>query len=312
MGEHSDIAWTDHTFNPWVGCTRVSPGCQNCYAEALDQRWAKGEHWGKNAPRRVTADANWRKPIRWNRDAEAAGRPALVFCASMADVFEDREDLRFPRLRLFELIDQTPNLIWLLLTKRPENVLGRGMVPGWWARNDEHTTSDVARAVVDADLLCPDTWSADDITWPDNVWIGTTVEDQTRADERIPELLKIPAPVRFLSCEPLLGPLDLDLTGIDWVIAGGESGSAARPMHPDWVRDLRDACLDRTCPECGSRFEDRSALSSCWQCTGRGAERPAAFFFKQWGGRTPKAGGDELDGRRWQEWPAAADREATS
>lgn len=231
MGERSGIEWTDHTFNPWLGCERVSPGCQHCYAES----WAKRSglvEWGRTAERRVTSDAYWRQPLRWNATAEAAGRQTRVFCASLADVFEDRTELVEPRDRLFSLIDATPHLIWMLLTKRPQHVASM-VTDGWLPSIDAF--------------------------WPENLWIGTTIEDQQRADERLPHLRAIPARVRFLSCEPLLGPLALDLSGIDWVIVGGESGPGARPMHPDWVRDIQEAC---------------------------GAHQ-TRFFFKQWGEWVP-------------------------
>ena len=283
MGETTAIAWTDRTFNGWIGCERVSPGCQHCYAEQLDKRVggygrrvdAEGRpvlNWGKHAPRYRTSEANWREPLRWDAAAAKAGRPTLVFCSSLADVFEDRAELAPWREDLFELIERTPNLIWQLLTKRPQNVLG--MVPVRWL--------EIVRLRR---------------TWPSNVWIGTTVEDQQRADERLPELLRIPAPVRFLSCEPLLGPVDIDewlcdslftsrkgiegfYPALDWVIVGGESGPGHRPL------DLAHA---------GSLVE---------QCERAGVP----VFFKQVGGRTPAAGGDVLDGRRIKQFPREACR----
>lgn len=241
MGERSSIEWTDHTFNPWWGCQRVSPACQHCYAEAFAKRTGHDVWGGANSDRRFFGDAHWREPLRWDDRAAKAGRPALVFCASMADVFEDRRDLDEHRARLWELVAETPNLIWLLLTKRPECVLE--LVPDGWRRS----TSLVAGNMT---VHHPS-------RWPGNVWLGTTVEDQRRSDERIPHLVEIPAPVRFLSCEPLLGPVDLGVwlhvdgacslectwcatPPIGWVIAGGESGNGARPMHPDWARSLRD------------------------------------------------------------------------
>ncbi len=262
MGETTGIAWTNHTFNPWMGCAHVSPGCENCYAEALGKRTGRVE-WGEEAARVVTSPGYWRNPEKWNRAALEAGRPALVFCASLADVFEDRPDLVEPRARLFELIATTPALEWQLLTKRPENV--RRLVPIEWS--------------------VP--WSATStlsgLGWPANVWIGTTVEDQQRADERIPELLEIPASVRFLSLEPLLGPVDLSPwleRGIHWLIIGGESGPHHRPLELGYARDLVEQ--------------------------GHAAEIPV--FFKQVGGRTPTAGGDEIDGRRVKEFPERARR----
>lgn len=210
MGVTTAIAWTDHTFNPWWGCERVSPGCQHCYAEAFAKRTGHAV-WGKTSERRMFGDKHWAQPLRWNAAAEAAGTSAKVFCASMADVFEDRSDVDEARWDLFELVARTTHLTWQLLTKRPQNVAS--MAPAEW---------------FDA--------------WPPNVWIGTTVEDQQRADERIPHLADIPAAVRFLSCEPLLGPVNLinglRINAVDWLICGGESGAGHRPMNIDDARSL--------------------------------------------------------------------------
>ena len=190
--DNSTIEWTDHTFNPWMGCDKVSPGCDLCYAETLmDTRWGKVE-WGKDGTRVVTSDANWRKPLRWERNAAAFeaehGRRQRVFCASLGDVFENREDLAAPRLRLLDLIRRTPSLDWQLLTKRPKNVVPL-----------------LRRAYEDANAECND--PADDgsdweeveewlelVRWldcwitgdyvPENVWLGTSVEDQERAAQR--------------------------------------------------------------------------------------------------------------------------------
>lgn len=284
MAANSKIEWTHHTFNPWQGCSKVSTGCANCYAETLSKRWGK-DIWGPGVKRIRTSDAYWKKPLSWNREAEAAGERHRVFCASMADVFEQNDaqpELDEWRFELVELIIRTPNLDWLLLTKRPELVM---------------------------DTLIRVTSLVNPFDWlPSNIWIGTSVENQEQADKRIPELLKIPAAVRFLSMEPLLGPVDLRdengsqwagktglsggtdyLTGevwqystiygggkwnytiddlddyreprIHWVIVGGESGRGARPMHPDWARSLRDQCVDAGIP----------------------------FFFKQWGAWFPRS-----------------------
>ena len=259
MGESTAISWTDHTFNPWWGCERVSPGCQNCYAEAFAKRTGNAV-WGKNADRRRFGDKHWSEPLKWNRQADAEGRQHRVFCASMADVFEDRDDHKPDRERLFDLIEATPHLTWQLLTKRPQNVT----------------------------RLTEDRW----LIWPENVWIGTTVEDQTRAEERIPTLLRLPAAVRFLSCEPLLGRVSfrdewvartrrgwdfLQNGRIDWVICGGESGPRHRPIDLANARSLQDQCEAFRIP----------------------------FFFKQVGGRTPTAGGDTLDEQTWKQFPGA-------
>lgn len=235
MGESSRIGWTDHTFNPWWGCERVSPGCQNCYAEAFAKRTGN-DVWGRTADRRFLSDNTWAQPVRWNRKAEAEGVRRRVFCASMADVFEDRPELAEHRERLWALVEATPWLDWLLLTKRPQNIL-RMVRPGWATRYS--MPLEMGGGITS--------------NWPRNVWVGTTVEDQQRADERIPWLFDVPAPVRFLSCEPLLGPVDLHPGGdptawlpepeaewccIDWVIIGGESGPGHRPMDLDWARRL--------------------------------------------------------------------------
>jgi protein gp37 len=221
MAKNSHIEWTHHTFNPWWGCQKVSPACDNCYAELWAKRMGH-QLWGATAPRRFFTDAHWKEPLRWNQEALDAGRRERVFCASMADVFERRSDLNAERERLWELIENTPNLDWLLLTKRPQNI--KRIVP--WREN-----------------------------WPANVWLGTTVENQAVGEKRLPLLLRIPATIRFLSCEPLLGQINLrpwlnidGLFPIDWVIAGGESGPNSRPMHPDWVLDLLNQCQEFNVP----------------------------------------------------------------
>ncbi|MCK9588865.1 MAG: phage Gp37/Gp68 family protein [Terrimicrobiaceae bacterium] len=239
---NSSIEWTHHTFNPWWGCAKVSPACANCYAEA----WAKrvGQNvWGKNGARRFFSEKHWSEPISWNEKAVQTGERSRVFCASMSDVFEKRPDLEQYRRKLWELIEKTKMLDWLLLTKRPQNIFK--MAP----------------------------WN--DRRWPTNVWIGTTVENQKQATIRLPFLLEVPAAVRFLSCEPLLGNIDLSSLikkhthPIDWVIAGGESGHGARPMNPVWVRSLRDFCKSKK----------------------------IAFHFKQWGHWAPVYGEQEQSGR---------------
>lgn len=238
MGENSLIQWTDHTFNPWRGCHKISEGCKNCYAEALVTKRQGLPVWGQDAARKVAAESTWQNPVKWNRDAERDGVRRRVFCASLADVFEnyrgpDRLAVIAARERLFALILSTPNLIWLLLTKRPENI--RTMVPASWLK-----------------------------FWPANVWIGCTAENQERAEQRVPHLLELPAPVCFVSYEPAVGPVDWTrlrllpassdpqaflngLTGyvegpddvfkrpIDWLIVGGESGPGARAFNPAWA-----------------------------------------------------------------------------
>lgn len=305
MSANTKIEWCDHTFNPWEGCTAVSPGCDHCYAEARNLRFNGGQaiNWGPGAPRRRTSDAAWRQPVRWNRQAAVAQgswdlavlthgeaellkrgfiKPARprVFCASLADVFDNQVPAEW-RAELFYLITKTPHLDWLLLTKRIGNA--REMMRDAMAEIDP-----LAEAV----LPLP------------NIWIGATVANQAEADRDIPKLLAVPAARRFLSIEPMLGPVDLgrvfatcsddrsslgcdcsaghmnaltgmarcgrtgeryvDFPGVDWVICGGESGPHARPMHPDWVRSLRDQCAAAGVP----------------------------FLFKQWGEWSPWTGGE--------------------
>jgi protein gp37 len=214
MGADTSIQWCDHTFNPWWGCTKVSSGCNNCYAETFARRTGRAK-WGDDEPRVVVSDATWHNPVKWDRAAAKAGERRRVFCGSMCDVFEDREDLVNSRVRLFELIHRTPSLDWLLLTKRPE----------------------AASVWLEGSLLQG--------LWPlDNVWLGTSIENQATADDRIPHLLPIMAKMRFLSMEPLLDQVYVQpwLGGIDWVIVGGESGPKARPFDLAWARSIRNQC----------------------------------------------------------------------
>lgn len=246
-----DGSWIEgETFNPWWGCLKVSEECQKCYAEGIAKHYGKNV-WGPaaNTERWTFGEKHWQEPFKWNRQAEKQGHRHSVFCASMADVYEDHPQVTNEREKLWRVIEQTPWLNWLLLTKRPENILK--MSP-WIGQ------------------------------WPDNVWIGTSVGLQKRAEERIPCLLEVPAVVRFLSCEPLLGPVDLMpwISQLQWIITGGESGTNARPMNMEWARSLRDQCL--------------SARLQGYQ---------VPFFFKQVGGRYHDSGGSLLDGREWKELP---------
>jgi protein gp37 len=275
MGETTAISWTHHTWNPWLGCTKVSPGCQHCYAEVLmDKRYHRAQ-WGPQGTRIRTSDANWQEPLKWNRKAAKDGVRRKVFCASLADMFEGKAETLPWLWALGQLIEQCRNLDWLLLTKRPENV-----VP----LIERYLAGRIA-----------DLWLADN----PHVWIGTTVENQEMADKRIPILLTIPARIRFLSCEPLLGPIDLKQSGalwtsaldnsivhtttswqlINWVIVGGESGSGAREMKESDALALRD------------------------QCHAAGID----FFFKQWGAfggdQSLHHGGDWLAGTQYHEVP---------
>lgn len=218
MGDTTAIAWTDHTFNPWIGCARVSQGCVNCYAETLVRgRMGSPELWGHKGNRRRTSKSLWSKPRRWNLDALTARQSSRVFCASLADVFEDEEGPNLWRPELYQLIRETPWLDWQLLTKRPENI---------------------AR-------MLPDDWGSG---YP-NVWLGTSIEDN-RVAHRAADLISVPSVVHFVSYEPAIGPLDrLDLTDIEWLIFGGESGPGYRPMDIEWAQDMR-----RRCEEAGTAF----------------------------------------------------------
>jgi protein gp37 len=216
--ENSKIEWTDHTFNPWIGCQHVSPGCDHCYAETLmDFRYHKVE-WGPHAERKRTSEANWRQPINWNADARAFrkqhGHRPGVFCASLADVFDNQVPTSW-RTDLFTLIRECSRLDWLVLTKRPQNI---------------------------SKMLPPD--------WGDgyrNVWLGVTAEDQFNFDQRWRILREIPAVIKFISYEPAIGSLSLPKHGPfpDWIITGGESGGGARPLKPRWIRNIIKECQDR-------------------------------------------------------------------
>lgn len=211
MATHTDISWTDSTFNPWWGCVKVSDGCKHCYAEGVATRFAGIPIWGPGSQRRTFGNHHWHDPIRWHRKAQKSGIRHRVFCGSMMDVFEDHPTAHEQRPRLWNLIRQTPCLDWQLLTKRPQNI---------------------------GDML-PDEY------FP-NVWLGTSVEDN-RVANRI-DLLREHrdrCPVLFLSAEPLIGQVTADLDGIDWVIIGGESGKGARPMDLRWARSLIQDCRDK-------------------------------------------------------------------
>jgi protein gp37 len=328
MMKNTKIEWADHTFNPWIGCTKISPACDNCYAAVSTPARTKGIQWGAGQPRVRTSPENWKQPLQWNKQAGIlqhawehgialhGGNEALclangflkpqrprVFCASLADVFDNAIDPAW-RADLFSLIEKTPHLDWLLLTKRIGN----------------------ANTMIAAALHVTH-HGANDGNIPHNVWLGATICNQEEADRDIQKLLKTPAVKRFLSIEPLLGSVDITpfvggraiecrcgfrrdevglmgalqknekcihcfkktttLPTVDWVIVGGESGHNARPMHPDWVRSLHDQCKAASVP----------------------------FFFKQWGEWAPglasygmeKVGkrfaGRLLNGREYNEVP---------
>ena len=322
MSANTKIEWADHTFNPWIGCTKVGPGCDHCYAEQRMDKRLHVVHWGAGQDRKRTSAENWKQPLRWNKQAGilqhawqlgvelhggneaaciAAGflkpvRPR-VFCASLADVFDNAVDPQW-RADLFALIEATPNIDWLLLTKRVGNVRGMlALIPGWHPKP--------------------------------NVSLGITVVNQEEADRDIRKLLAIPAAKRFLSMEPLLGLVNLtsmfaanalhQIDGgpqLDWVIVGGESGPNARPMHPDWARSLRDQCQAAGVPflfkqwgewvEVGHESNPHGPPLSRWMWEdgkvfeADDRDREMALFCKV----GKKAAGRLLDGRTWDEVPA--------
>jgi protein gp37 len=250
MSLDSAIEWTDATWNPTTGCDRVSQGCDHCYALTLAKRLqAMGNpRYQRDGNPRTSGPGfgltihpdKVEEPYRWKK-------PRRVFVNSMSDLFHASVPTEFIH-DVFDVMADLPQHHFQILTKRPRRMLT--VVSAWYEATRK--------------VLVP------------NVWLGTSIEDQKWADKRIPLLSEVPAAVRFLSCEPLLGPIRLKRPdAFDWVIVGGESGWHARPMKEEWVRSLRD------------------------QCRGAGV----AFFFKQWGGRTPKAGGRTLDGRTWDEYP---------
>lgn len=284
MAERSNIEWCDATFNPWIGCTKVSPACDHCYAERDFDLRRHVVQWGAGQTRKRTGDDNWKKPGRWNKQrfvtcgcgfrgtidelttdavhgCNLQFKPARrrVFCASLADVFDNEVPIEW-LVDLFDLIRRCKNLDFLLLTKRVGN---------WRNRIDaaiKFIESDT-KAWGDNQLLQTRMWlygwQSKFSQGPRNVWLGATICNQDEADRDIPKLLATPAAVRFLSVEPMLGPIDLKLMqyedsnerdgdgriiantrrrGLHWVICGGESGPHARPMHPHWALDLRDQC----------------------------------------------------------------------
>lgn len=262
MAENSKIEWCDHTFNPWIGCTKVGPGCDNCYAEAMMDKRLQAVTWGVGQERKRTSAANWKLPIKWNAEAARTGTRPRVFCASLADWL----DLEVPIAWLVDMLDlirTTPHLDWLLVSKRIGN----------WKKRLLQAIEYVAFKIVHFELA---QWINEWIRGraPANVQIGSTICTQPEADRDLPKLYEIPARVRFLSVEPMLGQIDLGdfdhecgdpphspcpVMWPDWIICGGESGPHARPMHPDWARSLRDQCAAARVP----------------------------FFFKQWGEYSP-------------------------
>lgn len=259
MVANSAISWTDHTWNPWIGCTKVSPACDHCYAEAWAKRYGRAE-WGDH-PRQRTSANTWRQPHKWNKETPGA----FVFCASLADIFDNQVDPQW-RADAFDVMRATPRLTYLLLTKRPGNIERLASLAGGL---------------------------------PNNAAIGCTVVTQEEANRDVPKLLAAGGAnrMRFISIEPMLEEIVLwpswlidqgnGRAPLSWVICGGESGPNARPIKPAWVRNLRDQCTFGGVPFAGT-----------------------PFHFKQWGGRTAKAGGKELDGREWCERPQVLERAA--
>lgn len=246
VADRSAIEWTEATWNPTTGCDRVSPGCDHCYAATLSKRLkAMGSPKYQNDGDPMTSGPGFKLTV--HPDSLDVPRrwqsPRLIFVNSMSDLFHDDVPIEFVR-DVFQVIAETPQHSYQVLTKRAQRLSRIG----------------------------------GQLDWPSNLWMGVSVESR-RYTFRIDHLRKVPAAVRFVSAEPLLGPLgEVDLAGIHWVIAGGESGPNARPVEYEWVTDLRDTCT----------------------------EAKVAFFFKQWGGRTPKAGGRELDGEVWDQLPERA------
>lgn len=231
MADRTAIEWTEATWNPVTGCSKVSPGCAHCYAERLAERFHGTKAWPNGFDVQLRPE-RMDQPVRWRR-------PRRIFVNSMSDLFHEAVPIEYIA-RVFDVISECSRHTFQILTKRHGRLV------------------EVARQ----------------LNWPSNLWMGVSVENQ-RWTERVDALRQVPAQTRFLSVEPLVGPVDLDLTDIDWVIVGGESGWHARPMEAAWARSVRDQC--------------------------QAAE--VAFFFKQWGGKYPKAGGRSLDGREWNQMP---------
>ncbi len=225
------IEWTDKTWNPTTGCSKVSPGCKNCYAETITKRFKNNFPNGFKFtlhPNRLGEPLKWRSPSK-------------VFVNSMSDLFHEEMPMTF-LTQVFDVMERAPQHVFQILTKRHERLV----------------------------KLAPE------LSWPDNVWVGVSVESQ-KYTHRVDSLREVPAAVRFLSCEPLLGPLKLNLSGIDWVITGGESGFKHRPIREEWVVSIRDQCR----------------------------KAKVAFFHKQWGGVRPKSRGRQLQGQTYDEMPSA-------
>jgi protein gp37 len=295
-----------YTFNPWHGCTKVSAACDSCYALTLSKRWGR-DIWGHKAPRFFTNEAYWNQLDKWNAEAAKDGEPRFVFCGSMCDICEilhaghaDRERMDAARRRIFEKVETVPYLIFLFLTKRPQNF--KRLVPESWMREDE---------------------------WPKNAWVGTTIEDKQAYLDRASHLAALPAPVKFWSCEPLLEditevlpPWPTLLAMTNWILCGGESGRDARPMNPDWARNLRDRAREARIPFHFKQWGEWTPGENVDRV--RGTVQTATWFGGRWildsenlahtDGHCDdqpdlyrvgkKAAGRYLDGRTWDEFPA--------
>lgn len=326
MVEDTKIEWAHHTLNPWEGCTKVGPGCDNCYAENRNARFGGGTatNWGPGAPRRRTSDANWRKPLQWDKRAAAEGVRYRVFCASLADWLDNEVPIAW-LVDLLDLIRQTPHLDWLLLSKRIGNWESRMRAAARYAEDEPSQRGD------DGDLFeWIDGWLCG--IEPKNVWLGATVINQQEADRDIPKLLSVPARVRWLSMEPLLGPVVLQGLAADetmednefreslrieankngfagpgntigWIVVGGESGPGARPMHPDWARSLRDQCVAADVPFLFKQWGDW--LPQLCQAEGVRVSGPMHQHADGtlMGRAGKKAAGRHFDGELWDQYP---------
>ncbi|HNH38332.1 MAG TPA: phage Gp37/Gp68 family protein [Microthrixaceae bacterium] len=297
----TNIEWTDETWNPIVGCSKVSPGCDNCYAVGTVHRGLAEQHRGLTV--RAEGATDWTgevrvvesmmdRPLRWTK-------PRRIFVNSLSDLFHpDVSDETIARI--FAVMALAPQHTFQVLTKRPQRMADMLSTMLFWKVVASHCADDQT-----ASLSWPYRTAIANHQGLPNVWLGVSIESDRYAF-RADHLRRTPAAVRWISAEPLLGPLpSLDLTGIDWLVVGGESGPKARPMHPQWVRDLRDECTDICCPECGETWPYDDAEIPCSHCRGSGAEDPTAFLFKQGGSVLAKEWGcTDSKGGKLDEIPA--------
>ena len=297
----TNIEWTDETWNPIVGCSKVSPGCDNCYAVGTVHRGLAEQHRGLTV--RAEGATDWTgevrvvesmmdRPLRWTK-------PRRIFVNSLSDLFHPRVSDE-TIARIFAVMALAPQHTFQVLTKRPQRMADMLSTMLFWKVVASHCADDQT-----ASLSWPYRTAIANHQGLPNVWLGVSIESDRYAF-RAAHLRRTPAAVRWISAEPLLGPLpSLDLTGIDWLVVGGESGPKARPMHPQWVRDLRDECTDICCPECGETWPYDDAEIPCSHCRGSGAEDPTAFLFKQGGSVLAKEWGcTDSKGGKLDEIPA--------